>query len=303
LKEFRKSVADIKALRIQGAQAVAKEGVLALKEVLLRSRADSPNRLLKELLSARNELVRARPTEPCLRNSLSFLFHEVDYSNLRALTLGVRSNIQEALSHLRGVNKTIAGIGSQKIADGMVVFTHCHSSTVMAILLEAKREKKRFSVHNTMTMPLLQGRKTAKELAAAGIPVTHFVDSAARLALKKADIMLIGADAITSEGKVANKIGSELFAEAAARFSVPVYSCTDSWKFDPESVYGFEEPLEERAKEEVWKGAPKGVTIDNHAFELVAPELFAGVITELGVYKPEVLVEIIRDKSPWMFRK
>jgi hypothetical protein len=39
-------------------------------------------------------------------------------------------------------------------------------------------------------------------LAKEGIPVEHYVDSAARFALKKADMMLIGADAITVEGKV-----------------------------------------------------------------------------------------------------
>jgi ribose 1,5-bisphosphate isomerase len=88
--------------------------------------------------------------------------------------------------------KKIASIGARKIKNGMIVYTHCHSSTVTAILKEAKAQGKRFEVHNTETRPKYQGRITAAEIAKAGIPVTHYVDSAAKIALEKADIMMIG---------------------------------------------------------------------------------------------------------------
>jgi translation initiation factor 2B subunit (eIF-2B alpha/beta/delta family) len=172
---------------------------------------------------------------------------------------------------------------------------------VVGILKEAKAQKKSFVVHNTETRPHFQGRKTAMELARDGIKVVHYVDSAARLAMKKADIMLIGCDAFTSEGRVINKIGSELFAEIAHRLQVPVYVCTSTWKFDPKTVFGFEEQIEERARCEVWKDIPKNVRVDNHAFEIVSPELITGMITEMGVYRPEVLVEELRVRAPWIF--
>ena len=69
---------------------------------------------------------------------------------------------------------------------------------VMAILKKAKEQGKKFEVYNTETRPKFQGRITATELAKLGIPVTHYIDSAARLAIKQTDMMLIGCDAIDS---------------------------------------------------------------------------------------------------------
>jgi eIF-2B alpha/beta/delta-like uncharacterized protein len=234
-----------------------------------------------------------------MRNVLNFMFHGLDSATDPINVINEReSRVQK---HFEDSENIISRIGSKKIQPGDIVFTHCHSSTVTNILKEAKSERKRFKVYNTETRPLLQGRTTAKELAAAGIPVTHFVDSAVRLAMKEADLMMIGADAISSEGKVFNKIGSELFAEVAHKYDVPVYVCTDSWKFDPQSVFGFEEEIEKRPAKEVWPAAPRGVLIDNRAFEKIDPDLIAGIISELGVYKPDVFIEEVKRAYPWMF--
>ena len=181
------------------------------------------------------------------------------------------------------------------------MYTHCHSSTVVNIIKQAKDNGVNFEVHNTETRPLYQGRKTAKELSDYGIPVRHYVDSAARLALKKADIMLIGADAITAEGKIINKIGSELISEAANKLNVPVYVCTHSWKFDPKTIFGFEEIIEKRLAKEVWPNKPKNVSIDNFAFEQVNPALVTGIISEIGIYNPQNFRQGIKNHYSWMF--
>ena len=129
----------------------------------------------------------------------------------------------------------------------------------------------------------------------------HYCDSAARLALKKADLVLFGADAIQSDGKIINKIGSELFLEIAHKYDIPCFCCAVSWKFDPMTVYGVDEPIENRRREEVWDAAPKNVTIMNPAFEVVDPGLVTGVISELGVFRPEVFVDQVRRTQPWLF--
>jgi len=169
----------------------------------------------------------------------------------------------------------------------------------MKMWKKCRRNGKKFVVHNTETRPNLQGRKTAAELASLGIKVVHFVDSAARLALKKADIMLIGCDALTSEGKIVNKIGSELFCEAASRMQVPVYVCCTSWKFDLKTLFGYEETIEKRGASEVWNNPPRNVVIDNHAFERVDPRLVTGLITELGVFHPMTINEELR-RCAWL---
>ena len=295
---LERTIKDIKSLKIQGAENIAKASIKAIGAVLNESKKQGKD-LHEELLSARKKLENARPTEPCLRNTMTQIFSDLNEDNIRHKA---ESNIQKAQNHFDISEKTIAEFGAHKIRQGMTIFTHCHSNTVISIFKEAKKQKIGFSVKNTETRPLFQGRTTAKELAKIGIPVEHFIDSAGRLAIKESDLMLIGADAITSEGFVINKIGSELFAETAAKKGVPIYVCTNSWKFDIDTVYGFDEEIEKRHEEEVWKEKPKGVKISNYAFEMVSPELISGVISEIGVYSPKVFIGEMQRHYPWLFQ-
>lgn len=299
---FTKILKEIKELKIQGAQAIARSALYALKHKAANSKAITKGRFLNELGQAKSLLFSSRSTEPCMRNCLNFVLIHLDGIDIKALKAEFYLRLEKALLHLELTEQRIADIGSQKIRSGITVFTHCHSSTVINILKKAKQQNKHFEVHNTETRPKFQGRITAQELSKLGIPVTHFVDAAARYALKKSDIMLIGADAITSEGKVINKIGSELFAEIAHKFEIPVYVCTDSWKFDPASVFGYEEELEVRKAAEIWSRPPKGVHIHNYAFEKIDAELITGIISEIGIYRPEIFVEELRRNYGWMFR-
>ena len=196
--------------------------------------------------------------------------------------------------------KKIAEYGAKKILNGMIVFTHCHSSTVERILIEAHKQGKKFTVYNTETRPKFQGRKTATNLAKAGIKVVHMVDSAGRTALKKADLFLYGCDSLSSEGKTINKIGTEALAEFCNKARIPVYCCTNTWKFNPETITGFDETIELRDPKEVWPEAPKGVTIFNPAFEIISPDIITGCITEIGIFKPESIVNRIAVVYPWL---
>ena len=300
---FKETVDRIKNLEVQGAENVAIEAVKSLKEVVKDSKSKNMSGILADLHHAKNLLFLTRPTEPCMRNSLNYVMHDLDYDDPVELAKVVCLKVDEVLGRFDKNQRIIAQIGSKKIGNGTVVFTHCHSSTILEILKQAKRQGKKFEVHNTETRPLYQGRITAREIAKLGIPVTHFVDAAARFALKKADLMLIGADAITTEGKVINKIGSELYAEIANKYDIPVYACTDSWKFDTETIFGYEEEIEKRKGNEIWKDPPKGITVNNFAFEKVSPSLITGIISELGIYKPHVFIQEVKVNNKWMFKK
>jgi ribose 1,5-bisphosphate isomerase len=298
---LKKTINDIASLKVQGAQNVARESILALREAALKSKAKTAIYFLHEINHTKDQLFRTRPTEPLTRNCLNYMTADIKFTNADEIKKTIEQKTLEVLQHLLRSEETITTIGSNKIKDGMVVFTHCHSSTVMNILKNAKKQGAKFEVYNTETRPNLQGRITAKELAKEGIKVTHFIDSAARLALKNADLFLFGADAITSEAKIVNKVGTELFAEVALKHEVNSYCCTDSWKFDPATTFGFEEIIEKRFADEVWKNPPKGVKISNYVFEIIDPNLVTGIISELGVYKPETFVEEVRRKYKWMF--
>lgn len=270
---FEQICKDIKSLKIQGAQSIAKAGVEAFK--------------IKHDKASIKKLFSLRPTEPTLRNAVNFCLKDP------------KKNPDLALKHLNETQKVIAKYGARKIKGSSIIYTHCHSSTVTAILKEAFKTKK-FEVYNTETRPLYQGRITAAELAKAKIPVTHFVDSAARYVLKKANMMLIGADAVLSNGKVANKIGSELFAEVAKKYDTPVFVCTDSWKFDAQTIFGYDTEIEYRGAKEIWKKPPRGVKIKNIVFELVNPNLIDSVISELGVHNVDNFIVEVKKAYPWM---
>lgn len=244
----RKIKADIKSIKIQGATNVAKAAVRAY--------------LLMPGEKNRKELENLRPTEP-------MLFHA-----LKSLTWGEKKNV---LLHFKEtqdkINKNVFKILKKK----KKVFTHCHSSSVTSALIYAKKKGLHFQVYNTETRPLYQGRKTASELARAGIKVETFVDSGMHEALKEVDIILIGADAVLSNG-VINKIGSDAIAEIASVHKKPLYIVTDSWKYSPKHV-----KIEERDFHEVWAQSPRNVKIKNPAFELIEKRYIRGIISELGI--------------------
>lgn len=284
---FKEIAKGIKSLEIQGAENIAIMATEALAQVLAES--PSPKKLKKAYL----ELVGLRSTEPALRNSLNYCLANFKKDGAKKVVANVKK-------HFADSQKIIAQYGANKIQNGMNVFTHCHSSTVENILIKAHKDGKRFTVFNTETRPKFQGRKTAMTLAKAGIKVVHMVDSAGRTALKKSDILLYGCDSFSSEGKTINKIGTEALAEYASKARIPVYCCTNTWKFNPQTIRGYEEVIELRDSKEVWENPPKNVTIFNPAFEILSPDIITGVITEIGTYKPENIVNQIIVAYPWL---
>nr|VDS11052.1 R15P Isomerase [uncultured Candidatus Pacearchaeota archaeon] len=266
---------EIKNLKIQGAENVAKAGLKALS--------------LKHDKNSIRILLSLRPTEPLLKNCI---FRALAFEN-------IYDGIHNSLFHLDVAKENISKHGINLIRDNTIIFTHCHSSSVMNILIEAKKQGKKFKVYSTETRPLFQGRRTAKELIENKIPVIQIIDSAARHAIKKADIILFGADAITDE-RIYNKIGSELYAIIAKNYDIPIYIATDSWKFDYASIYGEEIPVEERNADEIWKNRPKGVQIENPAFEKIHPTLIDGIVSEIGILDHKEFIRRVISRYPWI---
>jgi ribose 1,5-bisphosphate isomerase len=274
---FSKICHDIKSLKIQGAEQVTRQ---ALKAILIKHDEKSIKRL-----------VSLRPTEPCLRNCISYVLKFPD----------IKQGVFHTLKIMDEARIRIKKIGAKLIQNNSIVFTHCHSSTVISILIEAKRQGKKFQVYNTETRPNLQGRKTALELLKAKIPVTMFIDSAASLALKEADIFLFGLDAITTRS-VINKVGNKTMAEIAQRYDTPSYACSFSWKFDPKTILGNIEKLEIRKEKEVWQNKPKALKINNVVFDEIPFHLVTGIISELGVLEPTTFIYEIEKHYPKIFK-
>jgi len=260
-KEVKKIVSDIKSIKIQGATNIAKAALKAyIKE---------PTKEVE------NALIKARPTEPLLMNTLNYM---------QKCIQGEKNQCQKISDHFHTTQDKINSFAYKLIKNKNVIFTHCRSTNVLRALINAKKKGKKFEVYNTETRPLFQGRKTALELRKAKIKVTTFIDSATAIALerkqktKKTNFVLLGADAILKEG-VINKVGSGLIAELAYLHDIPVYIVADSWKFFPRHIQ-----IEERNFHEVWKNAPKKLKIRNPAFEFVKKKFIKGIVSELGIF-------------------
>ncbi len=291
-----KDAEKIRSLEIQGATNVALNAIDFLHNYAQRlTDSSSVEDFLNKLDEAKEILFNTRPTEPALRNGLNFILRRLkkekhEFKQERFLEL-ISYYKDKYKMMIQSSKKKIAEIGARRIPyvdvdDDYLIMTHCHSSAVTAILLEARRQGKHFNVINTETQPRLQGRQTAKELLAAGIKVYHVVDSAMRWAVNhyEVNLILIGADSVTSEGTVLNKIGSRLLALVAHEEHVPFYVATPLLKYNPQTSFGVIEKIEMRETSEIWENPPEGVEILNPAFETVSRRYIDGLITEAGIF-------------------
>ena len=252
-RRFDKILADIKSVKVQGAENVAKAGIKAF--------------LLSPTKSSAKKILATRPTEPLMQNAIKLLLKSKN----------PKKTAEKFLSNLKKSHDTISKKGAMLIKNNMNIFTHCHSSTVIDILKYAKRKrKKKFVVYTTEVEPLLQGRETARDLAKAKIKFIISPDLAAEQSIKKCDLLLFGADAFT-KSIVANKIGTSTLVKLAKSHSVPRYACGVSTKFTNKVK------IEKRPSREVWQDNNETIEVINPAFDKTKLKNLSGVISEFGI--------------------
>ncbi len=196
----------------------------------------------------------------------------------------------------------IGEYGETLFKDGDNLITHCNAGglatsgygTALAPIFMAKSKGKKIHVYADETRPLLQGaRLTTWELMEQGIEVTLISDNMAAhvMKTKKIDGIIVGADRITLNGDVANKIGTYSLAINAREHGVPFYVAAPLSTFDPQIEDGKDIPIEERDPIEVTEGfgkrtAPHGVQVFSPAFDVTPHRFIAGLITEKGIIYP-----------------
>ncbi|MDD5560948.1 MAG: S-methyl-5-thioribose-1-phosphate isomerase [Candidatus Omnitrophica bacterium] len=131
------------------------------------------------------------------------------------------------LERLKSARIKQAKDAAELLKDGDVILTHCNVSGLMPLIAEfAKQQGKKISFYVTETRPYLQGaRLSAWELMRAKFPVTLITDNmvAYLLSLNKVTKVIVGADHLTQNGDIANKIGTYQIAVVAKYFKVPFY--------------------------------------------------------------------------------
>ena len=100
------------------------------------------------------------------------------------------------------------------------------------------------------------------------------------------DVVITGADRVTANGDVVNKIGTRGLAIAARYHGVPFYVAFPSSTFDPHTAVGPDVEIEERDPGEVTDPIPaaSGVRVRNPAFDVAPAELVTGWITDRGLF-------------------
>lgn len=314
LRGVNEVAGEIRALKIQGARRIARAALQALVHAARSSQAKTTGEMYDELLAAARVLEATRPTEPMMRNALEDVLRYTlawvrahPSKEAKALAEALAAHEKKLLGLMAAASQKIAKIGAAEIGEGAHVMIHCHSTTLMGVLLEAQKQGKHMQVTCLETRPLFQGRLSARELADAGVDVELAVDSAAGSLMNRMDLVLVGADCITVEGDLVNKVGTSTLARLAFDHSVRFLCAAELFKYDPLTRWGRAEPIEQRDPKEVWGdgryanesaasgGAdapvpvPSGMRILNPAFDRTPASHIAAYITEEGLVPPAQL--------------
>jgi len=302
---------DIASIKIQGATNVAKAIAKALRDYAKKLDSKKSSDFIRDIGIAGKYLVSSRITEPMADNVVEFILHYLKKNKDNEVP-ELKKIMQDAIDYFFVLvaqnEKRIIQTGEKLIKFGDKVFTHCHSSTVISILLSAKNNKKNFEVFQTETRPLYQGHRTANDLRRANIKDTLVVDSAAPFLISKisgskfnVDKLIIGCDAISRDGSCVNKVGSFSLALTAFLNKIPVYVATQTLKLNEDAKNLKAIIIEQREAREVWDKAPKGLKIYNPAFDKIPVELITGYITEFGLIKTKDMVDKVKANYPWLW--
>ena len=304
----RGTAAEIKDMKIRGAGRIARAGASAMGEFAESYRGRSLDEFKKDLEAARVIMLESRPTAVSLWNGVQSCVRDVyGASSLEEAKESVARNARLFVETSSKAVEFIAKIGAKKVRDGDILLTHCNSSAALGIIKKAHEQGKDIKVYATESRPWRQGLLTVKELSEAGIDVTLIIDSAVRSVMKKMDGVFVGADTVTSNGELINKIGTSQLALAANEAEVPFNVCTETYKFSPMTMFGDTVTIEERDCGEVAEAGtiPKGVKVYNPVFDTTPARYIDAMITELGIISPGSVYDVMvrqLGKDIWKMR-
>lgn len=181
------------------------------------------------------------------------------------------------------------------IPENGTILTQCYGETIIATVIRAaKRTNKTFRAFCAETRPFFQGaRLTASCFAEMGIDTTVVSDNMIAWALQTQgiDLFTSACDAMALDGHIANKVGSFQIAILSKYFGIPYYvtGLPDVGKKTKDDI-----TIEMRDPEQVLSArGVRNCRPEVHglypAFDIVPPHLITGLVTDKGVFVPELL--------------
>jgi methylthioribose-1-phosphate isomerase len=298
LDDAAEVVQAIRDMVVRGAPAI---GITAAYGVVLAAKSayqQNPQRwqiLIQPLLQ---QLALARPTAVNLMWALQRMesnFAHISGDPVPTLLAEAQQIHQEdiAANHLMGE------LGAALLSENCCVLTHCNAGalatggygTALGVVRSGHAAGKVVHVYADETRPWWQGsRLTVWELMQDNIPVTLIADSVAASLMQrgKIDWVIVGADRITANGDVANKIGTYSLAVLARHHGVKFMVVAPMSTLDPTLDSGSAIEIEQRPDTEVvschgHRIAADNVAVWNPVFDVTPAELIDVIVTEKGV--------------------
>jgi methylthioribose-1-phosphate isomerase len=311
LKTLEDAAHAIRSMQVRGAPLI---GAAAAYGVWLAMREDASDESLERATAC---LLATRPTAVNLRWALDEMLAALrnrPRGERVAAALHRANEIAEqdiAINQAIGRHglKIIENIAVRKNGERVNVLTHCNAGwlatvdwgTATAPIYLAHDKGVAVHVFADETRPRNQGASlTAWELGQHGVPHTVIPDNTGGHLMQHGlvDLVIVGADRVTAQGDVCNKIGTYLKALAAQDNKLPFYVALPSPTIDFTLHNGLAEiPIEQRAASEVAcmtgktadgrvvsvQVVPDGSPVANYGFDVTPARLVTGLITERGV--------------------
>ena len=268
-----------------------------------------------------------RPTAVNLQNALDKMLNALqpipeDQRREKALEIAQNISDEDALSCQQiGLNglELFKDIARRKEGKPLNILTHCNAGwlafvdfgSALAPIYAAQNEGIEVHVYVDETRPRNQGaRLTTWELSNQNIPHTLIADNTGGLLMQKGliDLVIVGADRVSRNGDVANKIGTYLKALAAKDNNVPFFVAFPSTTFDINLWNGAEIPIEQRSEDEILKIlgwyqnkeievqlAPQSTSALNYGFDITPSRFVSAYITEKGVFNADDLARTLEE--------
>lgn len=297
----------IKTMIVRGAPAIGVAGAhgVVLYAQELASQNLNRSEFVQKLLEKADYIATARPTAVNLMWAVEKQKEVIknSKSDITGIVEELKNNGIKLEDEDIAINKKIGDYGAEVVPKGATILTHCNAGglatvgygTALGVVRSAFAKDNTIQVFADETRPRQQGaRITTFELTMDGIPTTLITDGMCSYFMKKGmiDMVCVGADRIAANGDAANKIGTYTVAIAAKYHNIPFYVAAPLSTIDPSIASGEEIKIEERSREEVTHingkiiCAPE-VNVINPGFDVTPAELITGIITEVGILRPD----------------
>lgn len=280
-----------------------REVMSAFVELVSDSDANTTTQIAEEVDSAIGYLLPNMPAyAPPINVLHKFLFEieravdqEKSVVELKAQVVSLGDQFHQWSQKARA---DIVEISKELIPHNASIFTFTLSETVLTTLRNVWKSGKRFDVSVTESRPNNDGVTTAKKLVELGIPVLISIDSGIPEMLSNADLMVVGAEAILTNGGAICKVGTYLAALVAYEFGVPVFVLVDTMKFDVSSKWGVESPLDPLNRSDFSEISDiEDAEVGGHLFDITPAKYIQGIVTELGVLNPITCNDVMSRMS------